>query len=79
MQQANSLGLHVVGENCGASDVAARPIEVRDQALVDRIAAYDHHDGNGPGRYLGSKSRRLTAAGNDQHYLSCHQFGRHDR
>ena len=38
------------GEPGGAGDVAARPVEARDQSVLDRIAAGLEHDRNGRGR-----------------------------
>jgi hypothetical protein len=44
MQDLQPLGIKQHGDLCDASDVAARPIEARDQTKCDRVAAYreDH-------------------------------------
>jgi hypothetical protein len=58
-----------------ARRVAARLVEARDHAELDRIGAHHEHDGNRRGGGFGRERRRQRAGEDDRHPLA-REFGR---
>jgi hypothetical protein len=79
VQQAERLAGNQVVEPAHSGDIAARPVEAGDVALLDRVAARREHDRNGLGPCHGSQYRRATSRRGDHGHLATDQIGRKSR
>ena len=77
-EQAKPLGIDVSVHGGDPGDVAARPIEAGDEALLNRVSAGLEDNGNRRSRRFGGKCRQRTARSNDGD-LPPHQVGRQIR
>ena len=73
-QQSETLRVKLACEKGYSRDVAGRPVEAFNQAVLHRIVTKTKHDWNGRGRGLRRERRR--AAGCDENgHLPAHQVG----
>jgi hypothetical protein len=75
VQQADSLGLHLVGQQREAGRVSARPVETVDEAGLDGITAHAEDDGDRRGRPLGRNCRDIAARSHEHGYPAAHEIG----
>ena len=79
MKQAERLAGNQVAEPANSGDIAARPVEAGDVALLDRVAARREHDRNGLGPCHGSQYRSAASGRGDHGHLATDQIGRKGR
>src|SRR5262249_17920796 len=65
VQQPKPLAGEQVTEPAHSRDIAARPVEATDIALLDGVATSGEHNGNGLGRRHGSQYRSATSCRGD--------------
>src|SRR5262245_8941262 len=79
MQKPQPLGGEHSAEKGDPGDVAARPVEASDVALLDRVTTIGKHNGNCRACDLGGQNRIATSGRSNHYRFAINQIGRERR